>query len=125
MITGQRPVATLQMPEVVAGAAEREFLRQLEAHMKESRPQIVVDCSPVRKFDKCALRLLLHTLEHALRRKGDVRLSGVPVEAGPLMESTGATRLFEFYASTAEAVESFHQIPALAMGGHAAAAQVA
>jgi anti-anti-sigma factor len=125
MITGHRPVSTLQMPEVVAGKAERAFLREMETHMKESRPQVVVDCSGVRQFDKCALRLLLHTLEHALKRKGDVRLAGVPVEARNLMESTGATRLFEIYNSTAEAVDSFHQIPAFAMSGHAAAAQMA
>src|SRR5579875_2704588 len=103
MITGHRPVSTLHMPEVVNSHAERAFMRELAVHMKENRPQIVVDCSELRQFDKCALRLLLHTLENALKRKGDVRLAGVPDDASALLESTGATRLFDFYETAAEA----------------------
>lgn len=93
--------------------------------MNESRPQIVVDCSAVRRFEKSAVRLLLHALECALKRKGDVRLAGVSPEAGLLLESTGASRLFDVYVTTAEAVDSFQQLPAIATAGYGRPSRIA
>ena len=121
MTMGHRSIITIQIPEVVNGKEERLFLSQLEAQTKENRPQIVVDCSRVRRFDKAVVRLLLHTLEHALRRKGDVKLAGLSPDGDAVLEATGASRLFDVYVTTAEAVESFDQIPALALLGRSAA----
>jgi hypothetical protein len=55
--------------------------------------------------------LLLHCLEEAMKRNGDVKLAAVPTAAAVLLVSTGVARLFEAYDTTAEAVNSFHQLP--------------
>ena len=117
MIMGHRPVRTIQLPEVLNMKEERLFLQELEAH-HENRPRLVLDCSRVTRFDKCVVRLLLHALEYALKRKGDVRLAGLSLEGDAVLEATGASRLFDVFATAEEAVESFHQIPAFDLLGH-------
>lgn len=121
MTMGHRSVKTIQFPETLNAKDERLFLQELESHAKESRPQIVLDCSRVRRFDKGVVRMLLHALEFALKRKGDVKLACLSAEGDAVLEATGASRLFDVFATTEEAIESFHQIPALGVLGHSAA----
>ena len=124
MIMGHRSVRTMQLPEVLNMREERLFAQELEAHLKESRPQIVLDCSRVQRFDKNVVRLLLYVLELALKRKGDVKLAAVSPAGDTVLEATGASRLFDVFASVEEAVQSFHQLPAFHLLGHPAAAEL-
>lgn len=79
--------------------------------MKTDRPRIVLDCSNVRQLNRSVVHLLLHCLEEAMKRNGDVRLAAMPPGAGPVLELTGVNRLFDIFNTTAEAVKSFHHLP--------------
>jgi anti-anti-sigma regulatory factor len=63
-------------------------------------------------MDKPAINLLLSFLEEAMKRNGDVKLAGVPQEAMAALELAGVDRLFEIFATNAEAVSSFRRLPA-------------
>jgi anti-anti-sigma regulatory factor len=79
--------------------------------MSTNRPRLVLDCSRLRECDISTIHLLLHCLEEAMKRNGDVKLAAVPTAAAIRLVSTGVARLFETFDSTEEAVNSFHQIP--------------
>jgi anti-sigma B factor antagonist len=88
---------------------QRSFLRGLASRMDEYRPCIVLDCSRLAAMDRSKIHLLLCCLEEALKRNGDVRLAGIPPEAKATFEITGALRLFQIFASNADAIKSFDQ----------------
>jgi hypothetical protein len=46
-----------------------------------------------------------------MKRNGDIKLAGIPLMTEVVPGLTGASRLFEIFDSTADAVNSFHQIP--------------
>jgi anti-anti-sigma regulatory factor len=60
-------------------------------------------------MDKPVLHLLLSCLEEAMKRNGDARLAAVSPSAQVVLKMIGADRLFQIFASSAEAVNSFHQ----------------
>jgi len=55
------------------------------------------------------LNLLLSCLEEAMKRNGDARLVAVSPSAQLMLKTIGADRLFQIFASNADAVNSFHQ----------------
>jgi anti-anti-sigma regulatory factor len=57
------------------------------------------------------IHLLLHCLEEAMKRNGDVKLAALPPEGAEFLRITGVTRLFDIYETTAEAVNSFSHFP--------------
>lgn len=86
------------------------FVRELaESMARVVRPCVVLDCSPLRRVDNAFLNLLLRSLEEAMKRNGDVRLSGFPDEARPALESVGMEKLFQFFFSVTEAAQSFRR----------------
>lgn len=89
----------------------RSFLRDVEDGMNMERPYVVVDCSSIGQLDRSVVHLLLCCLEEALKRNGDVKLAGIPLITEVMPGFTGASRLFEIYDTTADAVNSFHQLP--------------
>ncbi len=111
---------TIQMPEVTVRSLPEKlnlrqrwlFFRELEEHMRHQRPRIVLDCSAVERIDKSVIYLLLRCLEEAIKCNGDVKLAAVSPDAKALFDFTGVSRLFEIFDTTAEAVNSFHCIPA-------------
>lgn len=107
MTTGKRNVAVKQIP----GDPQKRhlFLDEVRGSMPQRRPCLVLDCSQLRKLDAGTMHLMLHCLEEALRRNGDVRLAALRPEAVPVFEAAGLGRLFDLYATAAEAVASFHQ----------------
>lgn len=107
MTTGKRNVAVKQIPS--DPQMQQLFLEEVRASMPQRRPCLVLDCSQLRKLDADTMHLMLHCLEEALRRNGDVRLGGLGREAVPVFEAAGLGRLFELYATAGEAVASFHQ----------------
>ncbi len=110
MTVRKRPVAVMQLPERWGRKEARQFARQVERCMNVSRPYLVLDCSNVRHLDKSVIYSLLGCLEEALKRNGDVKLVGIPLATDAILGSTGTSRLFEIFDTTAEAVNSFHRL---------------
>jgi anti-anti-sigma regulatory factor len=106
-----RPVAVRRMPDVLSVQQKLAFLHEVAGIMNTNRPRLVLDCSTLRECDISMIHLLLHCLEEAMKRNGDVKLAAVPTGAAIRLVSTGVARLFETFDSTEEAVNSFHQLP--------------
>lgn len=104
-----KPVSVRQLPETLDRKQERSFLRDLECELNAVRPAIVIDCSHVRQMNLAVVHLLLRSLEEAMKRNGDIRLSGVSPEARHKLEQAGVDRLFRIFSTIGEAVESFHR----------------
>jgi anti-sigma B factor antagonist len=104
-----RPVTVLAVPEKVAAAEEKNFLRTLLQKIQGDRPRIVLDCSPLLDMNKSAMRLLLSSLEEAMKRNGDVRLAALNHSALTALTLTGISRLFEIFPTPAEAVHSYRR----------------
>ncbi|HEY1806420.1 MAG TPA: STAS domain-containing protein [Terracidiphilus sp.] len=79
--------------------------------MGDRRPGLVLDCSRLSQMDKPVLYLLLSCLEEAMKRNGDARLAAVSPSALMTLKLIEADRLFQIFASSADAVSSFHQHP--------------
>jgi anti-anti-sigma regulatory factor len=111
MTTGMRAVVVKRLPEVLSVKHKVAFLHEIGSVMNASRPRMVLDCSNLRDCDTAIIHLLLHCLEEAMKRNGDVKLAAVPMPAAVILVSTGVARLFETFDTTEEAVSSFHRLP--------------
>ncbi len=105
-------VTVKMLPETLSVKQRWIFLHEIENCIEVDRPRIVLDCANVRHVDRALIHLLLRCLEEAMKCNGDVKLAALPHEAKAILEFTGVNRLFEIFDTTAEAVNSFHQIPA-------------
>jgi anti-anti-sigma regulatory factor len=112
MTTGKRPITVKQLPTSPDLQQKYLFLEEVEASMARRRPCLVLDCSRLQELDEAAIHIMLHCLEEALKRNGDVRVAALPSTAEPAFAGAGLERLFDVYATTAEAVASFHRAPA-------------
>jgi anti-sigma B factor antagonist len=106
-----RPVTVMQLPERLGVREGRSFLREVEDRMNMERPYLVLDCSAITHLDNSVVHLLLRCLEEAMKRNGDVKLAGIPLMTEGVPGLTGTSRLFEIFDTTADAVNSFHQLP--------------
>jgi len=106
-----RPVTVMQLPERLGVREGRSFLREVEDRMNMERPYLVLDCSAITHLDNSVVHLLLRCLEEAMKRNGDVKLAGIPLMTEGVPGLTGTGRLFEIFDTTADAVNSFHQLP--------------
>lgn len=113
-----RAVSVRQLPASLDRKTERLFFRDLEIAMNVERPAIVLDCSSVRAFDHAAIHLLLCCLEGAMKRNGDVRLAAVCPSAFEGLQRAGAHRLFRFFDTVDQAVDSFQRRAAAALHIH-------
>ena len=111
MTIRKRIVAVNQLPEISNRKQGRIFLGEIRNWMSVDRPRMVLDCSLLRQLDRSIIYLLLCCLEEAMKRNGDVKLAALPPGARIVLEDTGTNRLFDIYDTTAEAVNSFHQLP--------------
>jgi anti-sigma B factor antagonist len=114
MNTGLRAVAVKRLPEVLSVKQKVAFLHEIASVMNTNRPRLVLDCSALRECQDSTIHVLLHCLEEAMKRNGDVKLAAVPAAAGLVLARTGVSRLFETFETTPEAVNSFHQLPVIA-----------
>ena len=105
----KRAVSVHHLPEQVTAHTERIFLRDLQPYTEAERPRLVLDCSTVWNMDRAMINLLLSCLEEVMKCNGDVRLASLHPGAKSALEIAGVTRLFETYATTLEAVQSFDQ----------------
>lgn len=110
MIIRKRPVAILQLPEQCTRTESRTFTREVKRSMTATRPYLVLDCSNIRRMDNSIVQLLLHCLEEAMKRNGNVKLAGIPPAPSPIFGTNGANRLFEIFDTTVDAVNSFHEL---------------
>jgi len=114
MIIKMRAVTVHEVPERVTTAVERHFLRELQNYVETERPRLVLDCSKVLKMDHATIHLILSCLEEAMKRNGDVKLAAVDPDAAASLQLSGVSRLFEVYATAAEAIQSYrHRPPAV------------
>lgn len=111
MAIRSRVVQVYQLPEEVTFDTERSFMRELQECVETQRPCIVLDCSKLARMDIAAKRLLLSCLEEVMKRNGDVRLAALRFGAEAMLRMAGIRRLFEVYATIAEAAQSFQKRP--------------
>ena len=107
-----RPVVVKQLPARLSMEQGRKFLLEVQPSLKADRPRLVLDCSKVRQLDSAGIQVLLHCLEEAMKRNGDIKLAAVPPAAADILELTKVDSLFEAFDNPADAVNSFYQFPA-------------
>ena len=101
------PVVVMQMPEQLNSEAARTFLQDMEPLLEIHRPRIVFDCSQVRYMDSAGVEMMLHCLEEAMKRDGDLKLAALSPESEVILELMRVARVFEAFATSDEAVRSF------------------
>ena len=105
-------VTVKRLPGALGLKRRRNFFREIQDCMSIDRPRVVLDCSSVQKPNRALVHLLLRCLEEAMKRHGDVKLAAVSSEAKAVLEHSGVLRLFDTFDTTAEAVNSFYDVPA-------------
>lgn len=106
-----RPVVVMQVPEQLNVGQVPRFLQEVEPLLESHRPRIVLDCSQVRHIDSAGIEMLLHCLEEAMKRDGDLKLADMSSESRIILELMRVDRVFEVFETCEEAVRSFHAIP--------------
>ena len=81
--------------------------------LETNRPRVVLDCSQVRHMDSAGIETLLHCMEEAMKRDGDLKLAALSPEAAAILELMRVDRLFEVYGSADDAARSFHAVASL------------
>ena len=107
----KRAIRVHQIPMQMTGRKERSFLRDLQRDAETERPRFVLDCSMVENMDYATISLLLSCLEEVMKCNGDIRLASLSPEAALALQIAGVNRLFETYATTESAVQSFQKRP--------------
>lgn len=110
-----KPVVVMQLPEELNLRNATRFLQDLNPLLETHRPRIVLDCSEVRYIDGAGVEMLLHCLEEAMKRDGDLKLAAVSPESEVILEFMRVDRMFEVFATSEDAVQSFSPTPSEAM----------
>jgi len=105
------PVIVMQVPEQLTVRETQDFMRDLAPLLESNRPRIVLECSQVRSMDSAGVETLLHCLEEALKRDGDLKLAALSAETEVILELLRVARVFEAFSTSEEAVRSFNAIP--------------
>lgn len=106
-----RPVIVMQVPERLYEMEAEVFRNELKSMLEAERPRVVLDCSDVKDIDSKGVDMLLHCMDEAMKRDGDVKLAAVGPGSAVILEMMKVDRLFEMFDTTDEAVESFHALP--------------
>lgn len=110
-MTSERAVAVKQLPARLSVKLGRIFFREVQPGLNMNRPRLVLDCSQVRQLDSTGLHVLLRCLEEAMKRNGDVKLAAIQPVTAEFLQRKKVDRLFETFATTSDAVNSFHRSP--------------
>ncbi len=110
-----RPVVVMQVPEQLNLGQTPSFMQELAPLLECHRPRVVLDCSQVRYIDGAGIEMLLHSLEEAMKRDGDLKLADISPESKVILELMRVDRVFEIFQTTEEAVRSFNAVPAEAI----------
>ena len=109
MRTKIRSVAVRKLPERISGVQRQEIYKDLEGCIRVDRPAVVLDCSGVSELDSSAIHLLLCCLEEAMKRNGDVRLTGLRPDGEAALKAAEVDTLFHCFRDLSEAIDSFHR----------------
>src|SRR5690348_16816958 len=104
------PIVVIQVPEHLSVGTVQVFRNELEPLLEANRPRVVLDCSQVRSIDSAGVETLLHSLEEALKRDGDLKLAALSPECEVMLELTRVARVFETFETCDDAVRSFNAI---------------
>jgi anti-sigma B factor antagonist len=110
------PVIVIEVPEQLNAAEIGNFMQELGPLLESHRPRIVLDCSQVLSVDSAGVEMLLHCLEEALKRDGDLKLAALSAQAEVILELMRVARVFEAFRTPDEAVRSFTTVSADALG---------
>jgi anti-sigma B factor antagonist len=110
------PVIVMQVPEQLNEAEVSNFMQELGPLLESNRPRIVLDCSQILSVDSAGVEMLLHCLEEALKRDGDLKLAALSPQADVILELMRVARVFEAFRTSEEAVRSFTTVSADALG---------
>jgi anti-anti-sigma factor len=102
-----RPVIVKRVPESLTLKNARVFLEEVRPLLAHDRPQLVFDLSHVRRIDAAGVDMLLDCMKEATRRDGDLKLASLSPQAQVVLDLTRTSRLFEIFASSADAARSF------------------
>lgn len=102
-----RPVIVKRVPESLNLKQARVFLEEVRPLLEHDRPQLVFDLSLVRRLDAAGVEMLLFCMKEAARRDGDLKLASLSPHARVVLDLTRAGRLFEIFATSADAARSF------------------
>ena len=102
-----RPVVVKRVPERLNLQQSRRFVREVLPFLHSDRPQLVLDLSVVKQIDAAGVDMLLHCMNEAMKRDGDVKLASLSPQAAVILEMTRTDRLFEIYESSTDAARSY------------------
>lgn len=106
-----RPVIVMQVPERLYESDATSFHQELNTLLHAERPRVVLDCSGIKHIDSSGVEMLLHCMDEAMKRDGDVKLAAVAPASAVILELMKVDRLFEVFDSAEEAVRSFQSYP--------------
>ena len=101
----------MQLPEELNALNAKSFLQELDPLLESHRPRIVLDCSQVHSMDSAGVEMLLHCLEEAMKRDGDLKLCAVSPKSEVILEFMRVDRVFEVFQTSEDAVRSFAAAP--------------
>lgn len=104
------PVIVMELPEQLNQASVGAFLESLRPLLQIDRPRVVLDCSQVQHIDSAGIEMLLHCLEEAMKRDGDLKLAAVSPASAIVLELMRVDRLFEVFETAEAAAQSFQAL---------------
>jgi len=104
-------VIVMELPEKLNHAEGNAFLAEMRPLLEIDRPRVVLDCSQVQHMDSAGIEILLHCMEEAMKRDGDVKLAAVSPATAAILELMRVDRVFEVFEATEAAAASFHPVP--------------
>jgi anti-sigma B factor antagonist len=107
------PVIVMELPEKLTHLEVRSFLDEMQPLLEIDRPCVVLDCSQVQSMDSAGVEMLLHCLQEAMKRDGDMKLAAVPPASAVMLELMRVDRLFEVFDNSEQAVRSFQIFPSV------------
>src|SRR3984885_2739729 len=108
------PVIVMELPEQLNHVEAKRFLDELQPLLEVDRSSIVLDCSQIKHMDSAGVEMLLHCLEQAMKRDGDLKLATISPASAVILELMRVDRLFEVFETSEEAMRSFQLSVSLA-----------
>jgi anti-sigma B factor antagonist len=104
------PVIVMELPERLNYEEGNTFLDEVQPLLEGDRPRLVLDCSQIQNMDGAGIEILLHCMEEAMKRDGDLKLAAVSPASAGILELMRADRLFEIFETADQAAQSFHAV---------------
>jgi anti-sigma B factor antagonist len=105
-------VAVVIVPVDELDASNASELKRDIAPALQANTKLLLDLSRVRFMDSSGLGAMLSCLRQLTAKKGDLKLCGMSKQVRGAFELVRLHRIFDIYASKAEAVAAFQAQPA-------------